>query len=183
MTRKWKIGLMVFFTVVVLLVAAIAILRLNTKKHSPVDKVSFEKDNLKVEVVYCQPSKKGRLIFGEEEDEALQPWGEYWRLGANEATTIEVSSDITFGDKSLKAGKYALYAFPGKEIWQIGVNKGANRWGYSEPDFSKDVFRIEVPVTYSDNVVEMFTMILEPTDEGAELVMKWDTSIVRVPIK
>jgi hypothetical protein len=183
MTRKWKLGLMVFFTVVVLLVAAIAMLRMNTKKHSPVDKISIDKDNLKVEVVYCQPAKKGRLIFGEEADGALQPWGAYWRLGANEATTIEVASEVNFGGKLLEPGKYSLYAFPGKDTWQIGVNKGANRWGYSEPDYSKDVFKIEVPVTYSDKIVEMFTMALEPTDAGAELVMKWDTSVVRVPIE
>ena len=183
MRRKWKLGLIVFFSVVVLLVATVAVLRMNTKKHSPVDKISFNQENLEVKVVYCQPTKKGRLIFGEEADGALQPWGVYWRLGANEATTIEVSSDISFGGKPLKAGKYALYAFPGKESWQIGVNTVANRWGYSEPDYSKDVFRIELPVTYTENVVEMFTMTLEPVDEGANLVMKWDTSVVRVPIK
>lgn len=183
MRRKWKLSLVVFFSVVVLLVATVAVLRMNTKKHSPVDKISFTKENLEVEVVYCQPTKKGRLIFGEEADGALQPWGAYWRLGANEATTIEISSDISFGGKTLKAGKYALYAFPGKDSWQIGVNTVANRWAYSEPDYSKDVFRIELPVTYTDNVVEMFTMTLEPTEEGADLVMKWDTSVVRVPIK
>lgn len=183
MKKNWKAGIIAFFIVVVLLVAAFALLRLNTKKHSPVDKISFTEQGLNLKVVYCQPYRKGRLIFGEEEAGALQPWGKYWRLGANEATTIELATDVNFGGKPLKAGKYSLYAVPGKETWQIGVNKGANRWGYSEPNYDKDILKIEVPVTYSDEVVEMFTMSFEAAETGTVLVMKWDTSVVKVLIK
>ena len=61
---------------------------------SPKGVVNYEKEDLKIEVVYHRPFKKERLIFGAKEDKALVPFGEYWRLGANAATTFETSQDI-----------------------------------------------------------------------------------------
>lgn len=188
MTRKWKIGLLIFFSVILLLVAAGALLRMNTKKHSPVDKISTVVNGAQIDIVYCQPSKKGRLIFGEpvaedsQETSPLQPWGQYWRLGANEATTIEISKSISFGGQELGAGLYSMYAIPRKDMWTIGINSVANRWGYAEPDYEKDVLSVTSRVTYEEDITEMFTMTFEESEENVELVMKWDTSVVRVPI-
>jgi len=183
MTKRWKLALLVFFTVILVLVASGAFLRMNTKKHSPVDKITYAKGDIEITIVYCQPAKKGRLIFGEEADEALQPWGEYWRLGANEATTFKSNTDVKIGDHHLPAGFYSIYAVPGKDTWKISINSAAKRWGYAEPNYDKDILTISVPVTYSDQVMELFTMTFEPTDTGADLVMHWDTSIVKVPLR
>ena len=186
MTRRWKVALLVFFITVLLLVAATALIRMNTKKHSPVDKISTVLHGATIDIVYCQPSKKGRVIFGEpvpedsENPGPLQPWGQYWRLVANEATTIDVSNSISFGGHELPAGLYSMYAIPRKDIWTIGINSVANRWGYAEPDYDKDVLTITVPVEYTEEVTEMFTMNFEESNETTELVMKWDTSEVRV---
>lgn len=182
MTKKWRAILLIFFSLIVILIAAGAFLRMNTKKHSPQDEVSFERDGLKLNIVYCQPYKKGRVIFGTQEEGALQPYGVYWRMGANEATTIEVNKEISFGGEKLDPGKYSIYAIPGEEKWKIGVNSDANRWGYSEPDYTKDVLNIEVPVEYSKEVIEQLTINLEPTDLGAVMVLRWDTSIVKIPV-
>lgn len=177
-----------FFIIVLVLIAAVAILRMNTKKHSPVEKISTSVNGANIEIVYCRPSKKGRVIFGEPVDEApdgagpLQPWGRYWRLGANEATTIEVSEDIDFAGQTLKAGKYSMYAVPRKDTWTIAINSVADRWGYSEPDYDKDVLSATVPVEYSDEITEMFTMAFETTETGADLKIMWDTSNLRIPI-
>lgn len=183
MTKKWKLLLLIFFSLIVVLIAAGAYLRMNTKKHSPQNKVNFSQDGLDLEIVYCQPYKKGRVIFGTEEEGALQPFGKYWRMGANEATTLELNKEITIAGQSLTPGKYSIYAVPGKEKWKIGINNDANRWGYSEPDYDKDVLNFEVPVTYSSEIVEQFTITVEPAETGAELILQWDTSIVRIPIK
>jgi len=51
MTRKWKIALLIFFRTVLLLVAAVAVLRMNTKKHSPVDKISAVVNGSEIEIV------------------------------------------------------------------------------------------------------------------------------------
>jgi hypothetical protein len=182
MSRKWKIVLLLFFTVVVILVTASAFLRMQTKKHSPMDTVSFNNGDLEITTVYYRPYKKDRLIFGKEEDGALQPFGVYWRLGANDATTIVLNKDVSFGGEELKAGKYAVYAFPGEASWQIGVNSKSNNWGAAEPDHDNDVLMVTVPVTYADEVVEQFKITFEATEQGAEMVLTWDTSVVRIPI-
>ena len=119
MTKKWKIVLLVFFSLVIILITAGALLKRNTKKHSPVDIINFNEGGLTLESVYCRPYRKNRTIFGSVEEGALQPYGEFWRMGANEATTLEANRDITFGGKALKAGKYSIYAVPGEEMWRI----------------------------------------------------------------
>jgi hypothetical protein len=75
---------------------------LTTRSHSPSETKSISHQGLDVKVVYCRPYKKERLIFGEEKDKALVPYGKYWRLGANEATEITFSKDVTFGDIPVK---------------------------------------------------------------------------------
>ena len=164
------------------MITAVAFLRMQTKKHSPMDTVTFDKGGLELKTVYYRPYKKGRIIFGDAEDGALQPFGVYWRLGANDATTIEINKDVTFAGQSLKAGKYAVYAYPGKSNWQINVNSKANLWGAAEPDHDTDVLTVTVAVNYSDEVLEQFKITFEATSEGAEMVLRWDTSVVRIPI-
>src|SRR6266853_1570733 len=77
-----------------------------------------------IKVCYSRPSARGRVIMG-----GLVPFGEPWRLGANEATTLHVPVAIRFGDVTLKPGLYSLYAIPGPKTWQIVVNESATRWG------------------------------------------------------
>ena len=182
MTKKWKVVLMLFFSVIVILVTTLAFLKMQTKKHSPMDTITFEEGGLSLKTVYYMPYKKGRLIFGNAEDGALLPFGVYWRLGANDATTIEINKDVTFAGQSLKAGKYAIYAYPGKDSWQINVNSKSNLWGAAEPDHETDVLSATVPVTYADEIVEQFKITFEATDQGANMVLRWDTSLVKIPI-
>src|SRR3954463_6079867 len=54
-------------------------------------------------VLYSRPQKKGRTIFGEE-----VKYGEVWRLGANEATEIELFKNATVGGKKIPKGRYSL---------------------------------------------------------------------------
>ena len=183
MAKKWKKVFLVFFSIVVVLVCVVAIMRMNTKAASPQETVNFNNKGLDLEVVYCRPYKKGRLIFGKKEDNALQPYGEYWRLGANDATTIELNKDVLFAGKPLKAGKYAVYAVPGEKTWKIGVNSEANRWGRAEPDYSKDILTVEVPVTYTDEPVEQLKIDFEATANGADMVIVWENSMVAIPIE
>ena len=170
-----KVVLIVAFIVTVLLLAAMFgnyYLKQNTKKHSPQAIAEFSDSNITMKIVYCQPYRKGRLLFGAEQEGALQPFGKYWRLGANEATTIETSRAITIGSETLPAGKYSIYAFPGKDSWAFGINKVSNRWGATEPDYTKDLFKVRVPVTYTQSSLEQFTISIEKN----KIVFWWDTS-------
>lgn len=157
--------------------AASYFIKKETKKNSPQDTVEYIKDDLTIKMVYCQPYKKGRVIFGSAEQGALQPYGQYWRLGANEATTIEFSKDLSFAGKKLKKGEYSIYAVPTKDIWKFGFNKESNRWGASEPDYTKDVLIVEAPVNISNESLEQFTISIN----NNEIIFKWDTSVVKLP--
>jgi hypothetical protein len=150
---------------------------------SPADTITFEKDGIHLQIDYSRPYKKERLIFGEESEGALQPYGVYWRMGANEATKLTTSALINIEGNRLVEGSYAMYAFPGESEWTIGFNTMSDKWGAWEPDYSHDVFRIVVEPTRLPNVVEQMTMTFVDSEEHLlEIVMQWDQVEVRIPV-
>lgn len=176
----------VLIAVLVLTVAAYITSRLikeDTQRLSPQATVVFEDNGINIKMVYCRPFKKGRLIFGPAGENALQPFGQYWRLGANEATTLETNKTLSIEDHTLPAGKYSMYAVPGEEVWKFGINKVANRWGLNEPDYTQDVFTFEIPVTYSKDSQEQFTITIGENDGRYSIQFWWDTSKLVVPFE
>jgi hypothetical protein len=155
----------------------------NTKKHSPLEEVTHTVQDVEISVKYCRPFKKGRLIFGAEEDGALQPYGQYWRVGANEATEITLSKNVIFGGEALEAGQYVLYAYPGESNWKIGLNSELGRWGYNEVDHEKDVLQVNVPAGVSSQEIEQFTINFSGADTLAFLNLLWDKTKVSIPIE
>lgn len=128
-------------------------------------------------VVYSRPHLEGRHIFHE-----VLKYEEPWRLGANEATELDLYSDATIQDKKIKNGRYILYCIPHKDSWTIVLNSNIDSWGL-EPDPSKDIARFTVPVMKTNVSIEYFTMVFEKKETGAELVMAWDDAEVRLPIQ
>ena len=149
---------------------------------SPKDTVTLSSEELTIEVVYSRPYKKERLIFGSAEENALVPFGKYWRLGANAASTFSTNKDISFAGRPLKAGKYRLYAIPEADHWVVALNTEYGAFGYSEPDYSKDVMRVNVVAGQLLSPVEQFTIELNENDGNATLSMRWDTTAVTVPL-
>jgi hypothetical protein len=88
---------------------------------SPADISYFRPDGRNAapvaKITYGRPMKKGRTMLGD-----VEPFGKLWRLGANETTEIKLYKDVTFGDKTLKAGTYSVYAIPDKTEWTIIFN-------------------------------------------------------------
>lgn len=179
MKKKILIGLGIVLVAVIGLAAYVA---LTTRSHSPSKTTEFSYEGLDMKVVYCQPFKKGRLIFGEEKDGALQPYGKYWRLGANEATEITFSKNVNFAGKPVNAGTYRLYAVPGPTSWQVSLNSELGKWGAIPPDYSMDVVKVDVPVETSPSETEQFTINFESTADGAMMDLLWDKALVTVPI-
>jgi hypothetical protein len=151
---------------------------------SPPTSVTFSDKGLDIKVSYSQPSKRGRLIFGEESEGALQPYGQYWRLGANAATEITLSKDITFAGQPVNAGSYRMYAVPGAEAFKITLNSelGVTFSAAMEPDHSLDLLTVEIPVDPMLTEVEMFTISFESDSVGINMNMAWDKTLLRVPI-
>jgi hypothetical protein len=126
-------------------------------------------------IVYSQPQKHGREIFGK-----LVPYGEVWRTGANEATEITVTQDVTFNGTLTKAGTYALFTIPDQEKWTIILNKDLGQWGAYNYNQKKDVLRFDVPVkSIPNNVVfEPFTIRIDQKTDTAEIFLLWDKTQV-----
>jgi len=179
MKKKIFVGLGIILVAVIGLAAYVA---LTTRSHSPTKTTEFSYEGLDMKVVYCQPFKKGRLIFGEAKDGALQPYGKYWRLGANEATEITFSKDVNFAGKPVEAGTYIMYAVPGADSFEVSLNTEVGRWGAMEPNYSLDVIKAKVPVETAPSETEQFTINLGSNADGAVMDLLWDKTKVTVPI-
>lgn len=145
----------------------------------PIQKMSNQIETPPVmRVIYSRPHRQGRKIFG-----SLLHYGEPWRLGANEATEIELFQPVTIQNKTIPKGRYVLYCIPYQDHWTIVFNSNIHSWGL-RPDSAKDLYRFDVPVESSTLPIEYFTITFEKLDDGsANLLMAWDEVLVRLPIK
>jgi len=169
--------------VLVLLIAAITYLNHRNRTLSPPGSESLTSGGLTVSITYSRPSVRGRLIFGPEEQKPLQPYGKYWRLGANEATEITLNRDALFNGEPVKAGTYRMYAIPGRDTFEIALNTEIGEWGAFEPDESKDVLRTQVPTEKVSAPVEQYTISLAPSGEGMNMIFEWSDTRFTVPLK
>lgn len=167
----------IILIIVAVLVVAFFGFRAFTKSKSPAETAKFDQNGLTVQVDYCRPYKKGREIFGK-----LLPYGQVWRTGANEATIFEVKQDIKVGDKTLKSGKYTLWTVPNADKWTIVLNSETGQWG-TMYDEKKDVLRVDVPVGNTAESMEQFKVDFAAVEGGADMVLSWDNTEVKVPIR
>ena len=145
---------------------------LNADIPSPRKEMSGKIGGADVVVNYGSPNVKGREVWG-----ALVPYGQVWRTGANEATSVSFSADVKVEGQDLKAGKYGLFTIPGEDKWTIIFNTVADQWGGYSYDESKDVLRIEVAPKAAEEMGEGMDFIVE----GDALVLHWEK--LQVPIQ
>jgi hypothetical protein len=178
MKNKIYIGL----TVVLAIVIGFFVYRVLVPRKSPEQTTTFSDKGLDIKVVYSRPSKRGRLIFGEEKDGALQPYGKYWRLGANAATEITFSKNVNFAGKPVNAGSYRMYAVPGVSSFQISLNSELGVTSAdNEPDYAKDIVKVDIPVE-AVSETKQFTISFGSDSTAVNMDLVWDKIRVRVPI-
>ncbi|WP_044172977.1 DUF2911 domain-containing protein [Flectobacillus major] len=172
--------------IVLVLLALLAIgfvgMRFYTKSFSPSSTAEFEQGDLDIMVEYCQPAKKGRLIFGPQTSKALVPYGKWWRTGANEATVITFTRNVTIAGRPLKAGTYTLFTIPEQNDWTIIINSEVGQWGLSY-DETKDVLRVPAVSVKKSDSVEKFVIDFNEQTNGADMILRWDNVEVTVPIR
>ena len=169
----------IFAGICVALLAAVKIGdRMLTKRFSPEAQAVYEHGDMSMIVNYCQPSKKGRDIFG---FSGLVPYGEVWRTGANEATEVSLTSDVLLGTKKLLAGTYSMFTIPDENGWTIIFNEELDQWGAFDYDEQLDVLRVQVPEQSTDEIVEQFTIGFVETDSLVNMELRWDNTLVSVP--
>ncbi|HOX83714.1 MAG TPA: DUF2911 domain-containing protein [Chryseolinea sp.] len=148
-------------------------------RPSPLAIISIKYKDAYVKITYSQPRKNGRAIFGE-----LVPYNQVWRTGANEATEITLTKDITINGTLLKAGTYSIFTIPEKDHWTIIINAELGLWGSYNYNRQADVMRFEVPSqAVSEFIYEDFTMSFEQKNEMANLLIMWDNIKVTIPVK
>jgi len=148
--------------------------------YYPANAAKVKKDDTSmpiIKVLYSRPAKKGREVFG-----VLEQFDKVWRFGANESTEIYFAKAVTVGNTKLKPGTYSLFAIPSKDKWTIIVNKQTDRWGAFTYDQTKDLARIEVPITRLEKPIEAFSIVFTEAAQGANMVMAWDTTQAMLPI-
>jgi len=146
-------------------------------KPSPHSEVEQMVGLTEVKVDYSRPSVKGRTIFGE-----LVKYDEMWRLGANMATKLTLSTPITIGGKEVPAGEYSMQAIPAKKGgWTIIINSDANLSGLSGYKKENDVVRINAKAGKS-SFTETFTIGFDNvTATSAIISIKWAKVNVQIP--
>lgn len=145
---------------------------------SPTSIVSLRYKDTYVKLTYSQPHKRGREVFGQ-----LVPFHEVWRMGANEATEITLTRDVTVNGILLPAGTYSIFSIPSPDKWTIIINREAGLWGSYNYNPKLDVFRFDVPVQTNPVVYEAFTIQFDQRNNMADLLLLWDKTKISIPFQ
>lgn len=169
----------IFFSLAMLgLMATAGAQQINTPAASTTQNISQTFGLGKVDVSYSRPSAKGRTVMGN-----LVPYGKVWRTGANQATTITFSDDVTIGGKAVKAGKYGLLSIPGASEWTLILTKDLDVTSPSAYKQENDVVRVTSAVNPLPMHIETFTVTLgEITGNSMNLHLFWEKTLVMLPI-
>ena len=144
---------------------------------SPPAKAFVKLNNTSITINYNTPSMRGRKIFG-----GLLPYGQWWRTGANPATSFKTTGAIKINGMLVPAGSYTLYSIPSEATWQLIINKQLGQWG-TEYDKSQDLARIDMMRKPLSTPQEKMSISFENTSGGnTELHIRWETTDVYVPV-
>ncbi len=150
-------------------------------RPSPLGEVRFSLGGDEALLCYGRPSANERKVMG-----GLVPYGEPWRLGANEATAIHLPFAADIGGVAVQPGSYSLYAVPGETEWEIHVNRQVDRWGIPIGDAvtTDDVGSFTSAVTPAPSKVEQFELTWVPESESAgKIVVQWENARVEIPVR
>ncbi len=152
------------------LAAAVSAQQLDLPRPSPKASVTQTVGVTEVSIHYSRPGVKGRPIWGE-----LVPYGEVWRTGANENTTITFGTPVKIGGTELPAGTYGLQTIPAQDQWTVIFSKDAKLWGAFDYKPENDALRIQVkPQAAAEPVERMRFSFEDVTDNSAEVVLAWE---------
>ena len=145
------------------------------------DKAVYQKVGYtEIEIKYGSPSVNGRKLWG-----ALVPYDKVWRAGANNATTIEFSTEVTIEGLTLDSGKYSFFVIPKeKGKWTVIFNKTHKQWGAFKYDESEDALRVDVMARKtnfgSDNLIYSIDQI---NYQQGNIRLQWDSLAIVMPFK
>ncbi len=134
-------------------------------------------DGKTISVHYSSPRMRRRKIFGD-----LVPFGEVWRVGADDATTFVPAADVIVGGKNVPAGKYTLFALPTQNKWTLIVSKQTGEWGIPYPGAQFDFARMEMKVSKLSAPLENFTISFDQSGTVCTMKLDWETTRASIDI-
>lgn len=142
--------------------------QIEVPRPSPNATVTQEVGFADVSIEYSRPGVKGRDIFG-----GLVPFDKLWRTGANAATKITFSEDVTVEGKAVAAGSYSIFTKPSAEKWLIILNSDATA-STSQYDETKNVATFSVAPKALPTSVERMTFTFDDVTDSSSLVtLSW----------
>src|SRR5947209_3196317 len=160
-------------SLLVLLALPLAAQQLRLPRVSPSSTLTQTVGLTDITIKYSRPGVKGRQIWGQ-----LVPYDQVWRTGANEATTISFSDDVTINGQKLAKGTYALFTIPHKDQWDVVFNSQAEQWGAFTHDKSKDVLTVTAKPEKAEFREWMEFEIPEMTTDTAKIALRWENIAV-----
>jgi hypothetical protein len=128
-------------------------------------------------VDYSRPAARGRPIWG-----GLVPWGDVWRMGANEAAHLATDRRIQLGELTLEPGTYTLFLLPAEDGWTLIVNRATGISGL-ERDAAQDIGSTPLTVGPAPEPAEQFTLAVRSADDGVRLEVRWADRIGSAPVR
>jgi hypothetical protein len=143
---------------------------------SPPARTSVTINDKKLLIAYSSPFIRGRKIMG-----GLVPYGQWWRTGADNATTFQTDADLDLGGLKVPKGIYTIYTLPGASEWQLIINKQTGQWG-TEYNQRQDLGRVKMNLAQTPALVDSFKIELLWTGGNKGLLkMTWERTEVSVP--
>ena len=171
------------FAVVVSFVS-VSVAQVALPRESQRHETSQNVGDAKVTIVYHRPNGKGRKLWGCETTDVipiannlypcLVPYGQVWRAGANENTTIEFTRDVTVNGKPVPAGKYGFHIIPGKTDWTLIFSKDNDKWGSFTYDEKKDAARVTARPTKAPMQETLLYEFEDVTANTAKVNLRWE---------
>ena len=122
-------------------------------------------DGVDITITYGRPNVKGRIVWG-----GLVGYGSVWRAGANEATVISFSKNVTVNGEALSAGVYSFFTIPTEAEWTLIFNKTPKLWGTAYATIAEnDALRVKVTPSDYEHIEELDYIV-----EGDKVLLRWE---------
>jgi hypothetical protein len=135
-----------------------------------------------IAISYNRPVARGRGLFGAD---GIVRWGRVWHPGADSATTISFSHDVSIEGHDLAAGRYTLWTIPvaPPQPWTVIFSRALSIWHTPYPGESSDVLRVTVTSEQGAHMEVLAYYFPVVTPDSALLRLHWGTTIVPLWIR
>ncbi len=154
------------------------ILPLDSVLKSQAGAVAQRVANTDITVTYSRPVARGRKLFG-----ALVPYDQVWNPGADQATAISVSRDVTINGQALRAGKYSIWAIPRADEWTMIFSRAADVFHTPYPGEAQDALRISVRPEQGSHMETLSFYFAVVEGKDALLRLHWGEVIVPMSVR